>query len=546
MNHYLTTLCIYSTIENHEEILDRFYKLFESIWKYQSDFAKYIEDVHSGYYIQHSLDNILQEVEGRQLMCEALYLYGIMLLLMEERVPGFVREKLLVAMCRIRGEGALENFEHICKLCRNTGYVPGPDGKRPKNHPESIFNRFAPSSELVRLLIGRLQTDDIYLMAATYPDPAHRSTRISTQASMLYVILYFAPDILHKNKASMREIVDKHFNDNWVIATYMGTIVDLTVEWAPYAAAKSAIDNVITLNSVKTIAEANAKLIAKSIEELKGYLKEGVLQQDFLLDNLTALLNTVRGCNIAMRWRLLHRKTRSEVYRKAIDSTCNAPTIVALLLNSAQLEYVLKGLLADLLSAREGAWTDGRQGAVQRLKDLSIMFTGENVLVRVKRDENLLKWFGSLAEQVEGLSLADGGAGSTTGSAVSTHNTATGRKIQVMIAALEDVEQFEAVDTNIQIKTYLQEIRDIFKVMIRTSNITPSSLSILEVSSDLSYAWQLLPDYISLLHERIRKDPSSVVLLRAFFLKTASVLDIPLTRLVAIDSPDIVSVAAYY
>eukprot|EP01031_Cornospumella_fuschlensis_P040079 gene40079-48840_t len=308
--------------ENHEEILDRFYKLFESIWKYQADFAKYIEDVHSGYYIQHSLDNILQEVEGRQLMCEALYLYGIMLLLMEERVPGYVREKLLVAMCRIRGEGALENFEHICKLCRNTGYIPGPDGKRPKNHPENIFNRFAPSSELVRLLIGRLQTDDIYLMAATYPDPAHRSTRISTQASMLYVILYFAPDILHKNKASMREIVDKHFNDNWVISTYMGTIVDLTVEWAPYAAAKSAIDNVITLSSVKAIAEANAKLISKSIEELKAYLKEGVLQQDFLLDNLTALLNTVRGCNIAIRWRLLHRRTRSEVYRKTIDSTC--------------------------------------------------------------------------------------------------------------------------------------------------------------------------------------------------------------------------------
>lgn len=124
--------------ENHEEILDRFYKLFESIWKYQADFARYIDDVNNGYYIQHSLENILQEVEGRQLLCEVLYMYGVMLLILEERVPGFVREKLLVGVCRLRGEGSLENFEEICKLCRNTGYIPGPEGKRPKNFPVSI------------------------------------------------------------------------------------------------------------------------------------------------------------------------------------------------------------------------------------------------------------------------------------------------------------------------------------------------------------------------------------------------------------------------
>ncbi len=33
---------------------------------------------------------------------------------------------------------------------------------------------------------------------------------------MLYVILFFLPDILHNQQAKMREIVDKHFPDNWV------------------------------------------------------------------------------------------------------------------------------------------------------------------------------------------------------------------------------------------------------------------------------------------------------------------------------------------
>lgn len=51
-----------------KEIMERFYHLFESIWKYQLDFNKYIEDVINGMYIQQSIDNILQEVEGKQLV----------------------------------------------------------------------------------------------------------------------------------------------------------------------------------------------------------------------------------------------------------------------------------------------------------------------------------------------------------------------------------------------------------------------------------------------------------------------------------------------
>lgn len=38
---------------------------------------------------------------------------------------------------------------------------------------------------------------------------------------MLYVILFFAPDILHSSQGEMREIVDKHFPDNWVIFDFV-------------------------------------------------------------------------------------------------------------------------------------------------------------------------------------------------------------------------------------------------------------------------------------------------------------------------------------
>lgn len=66
------------------------------------------------------------------------------------------------------------------------------------------------------MVLGRLRSDDLYNQIIAYPLPEQRSTALATQASMLYVILYFAPDVLHSQQAIMREIVDKHFPDNWV------------------------------------------------------------------------------------------------------------------------------------------------------------------------------------------------------------------------------------------------------------------------------------------------------------------------------------------
>ena len=91
-------------------------------------------------------------------------------------------------------------------------------------------------------IIGRLRSDDVYHQIKAYPLPAHRSTALSTQAGMLYVraaaesvcrdrnsirkvmlyrasqvLLYFSPDVLRHETAAMREIVDRHFPDNWVV-----------------------------------------------------------------------------------------------------------------------------------------------------------------------------------------------------------------------------------------------------------------------------------------------------------------------------------------
>lgn len=91
------------------------------------------------------------------------------------------------------------------------------------------------------MILLRLRSDDVYNQTRVYPAPEHRSFALAQQASMLYVLLFFSPATLHEAKSTMREIVDKHFCDNWVVPVYMGLLVDLSVEWDRYKAARDAL-----------------------------------------------------------------------------------------------------------------------------------------------------------------------------------------------------------------------------------------------------------------------------------------------------------------
>lgn len=73
------------------------------------------------------------------------------------------------------------------------------------------------NQNLVNLVIDRLISDDIYNHLPLYPNPEHKSTALANQAAMLYVCLFFQPLTLHNEHCIMRQIVDKYFEDNWVI-----------------------------------------------------------------------------------------------------------------------------------------------------------------------------------------------------------------------------------------------------------------------------------------------------------------------------------------
>ena len=135
------------------------FKCFESIEKYAADLVQMFEDLESGKFIQQNFDSLLRQEEGKQLCAEALYLLGVQLLTVDERIPGPVRERLVVSYFRYSGatsgSGHVSHVDTVCELLRSTGFSAG--SKRPSGYPETFFSRVPVPKTFVNK-VSRLKT----------------------------------------------------------------------------------------------------------------------------------------------------------------------------------------------------------------------------------------------------------------------------------------------------------------------------------------------------------------------------------------------------
>lgn len=516
--------------ENNYDLLGRFYSLFESIFRYISDLQQYVEELQENAIVHYTLETVLLDFEGCQLLAEAIYLYGVMLLLLDMKIPGSARERMIVAYFRYMGS-QVENIQEVVRLCRQTGFVRG--GSRPAKYPESFFARFPLPRNLLDMAVGRLRTEDIYNCTSSYGTASSlRSLALSTQSSMLYVIMFFIPDLLYNNKAVMREIVDKHFPDNWVIPFYMGYTVDLASMWNPYPAAQAALKNILTRSNIMHVTESHVKNLVNAKKGLKKYLTEGVLLDDYVLDHISPLLNQVRSCNYTLRWTILHRTTDIQKYREYILKAISTKDLVYLMNHTAQFEFQLKTIVNRLIEEKQNRWDQAKQECVGRMQELSEYFSGNKALTRVEKNAQFEQWFKFLGDEIASLDMSN--------------QFVSGRKIGRINEALEEVEEYEQIYSSLQIKQFLDDTRKYMKQMIRTVNVNGKVQSDLDVISDFSYAAGIIKDYTPYFHQLIKQDQKIVLVLKATFKKLASLLDKPLVRISMAESKDDVSVAEYH
>ena len=113
------------------------------------------------------------------------------------------------------------------------------------------------------------------------------------------------------------------------------------------------------------------------------------------------------------------------------------------------------------------------------------------------------------------------------------------------ILMLADVE-FHQLDSQLQVKQFLMETRQLLNYMIRIANLREDFLITLQIVCDLSYAWIIIDSYTEHMQQAVRDDPALVRRLRATFLKLSSALDLPLMRINQAGSADLLSVSQHY
>eukprot|EP01125_Pyxidicula_operculata_P012814 TRINITY_DN4218_c0_g1_i3.p1 TRINITY_DN4218_c0_g1~~TRINITY_DN4218_c0_g1_i3.p1 ORF type:complete len:1114 (+),score=245.98 TRINITY_DN4218_c0_g1_i3:40-3381(+) len=526
--------------ETYIKKLKRFYNLFHLVYKYGSEFVQYIADIENANYIQHTLEGILNDENGKQLLCEALHLFGVMLLLLDQKIDGVVRERMVISYLRYMGQNELENYDEVLKLIERTGYsANNPPKKRIPNYPEKYFSRIKLPKSAVKMIIGRIRTDDVYNLIPRYPKPSHRSAALSIQSQMIYVCLYFTPEILHLEEAIMREIVDKHFPDNWVVPFYLGFSVDLTVEWEAYNAARLALANTTQPKQITALVAKQNRKIPKILNQIDLYLQEGTLTEEYILKNRQKLLEWLREANVALRWLILHTRRSTKKFQDTFMKDIDQSQVLLLLMKTSQFEFVLTRLIRSILEGKQDKWEQAKKESTERVKELSEVFSGAKALSRVEKNERLQSWFEKIGTQIEALDFED--------------KTVSGRKIQHLIRALEEVAAYHQIETNVPVKNFLQETRTFLSKMIRIVNINEDVMVSIELVSELAYARDLVYEYIPLMQERIKQDPRTVMLLRSTFLKLSSILKIPLDRINHFASmgkeamtKEIINVSEYY
>ena len=523
---------------NHIDIISRFFSLFQSIFQYIEDWKAFVNQVNSNIFVQHTINTILSNKNMRPLFCESVFNAGIMLILTDRLIPGIIREKLIMSYYRYKGGATIPNFNEIYELFERTGYIPSlpitdvKEEVRPKRYPVDFFKRCKLDTKIIEQINLTIVGNDIYDQQLVYPTTnEYKNVTFSQQASLIAVNLFFTPDTLDKDKKNILDIMNKHFQDNLVVSLYMGYTIDLNDYWKDFKAANQSLDYNKKNNIIKDTINENIKKIKELDDQIKKYLNEGVMTEESVLNQIEDLLNLMRISNVVLRFFLLQRNTTRKSARELINEKLNNKDLINLLLDLSQFEYLVKTMFQNLVFNKDTMWDNDKGTCIQKLSELISYYSGNSAFNSTKLEE-YSKYFEDLSNKVNKLDTKN--------------PTKVGNRISKLKKMIEGVTKLTYISESANAKENLAIVNKKLDHMLLLINVKKNYLISISKISDFSYAWIYIHDYKKELQDLLKQDSKNVLLLRATFLKLASILNTPLGRLFEIDSPDIESVSEYY
>lgn len=547
--------------ENYVDILTRFYLTFESVQRYAYDLNRFLVDLEDETFVGQSFEGLLQEAEGRQLLCEAYFLLGHMLLTTDNYFEGGLRERLIVGYYRYSSYKSSPDscLDETCNIMRTTSYRSASQlvykcdkltssvqqHHRPAGYPESLFARAGVNQSVVNVLIAKLQSVDIYNQTVlSFPHPDHRSAAFAQQASMLYVLLYFCPSILKTQRSRMREITDKFFSDNWVISVYMGELVSLIEAWEPYKAARESLYQLFDVETTRGITNQVHLKFYRVAKQLQEYLREGWLCEDSVLDNCNKILNQIREANMILKWLLLHSqppqswqlKLSKTLYSIVVEQQPDRAKLCDFLQNLAVLERKFASIYEKLMENRETKIADNKSKAIETLDDLIGIYNDSKSTRWIKPSEcsTMSKILEAVKLNLVSLSLVE-------------QNNCRDSIIK-LINSLESSREAYSDGKCLQVTQLFMDLKESLMKILKYLGLPENLRVSLQSIGDISYAWRIMDvNFSQQMQQVIKENSAKIYGIESIFLKLASAFDTHLMRIQQFNAQaDLISVSQYY
>uniref|UniRef100_A0A915DKT2 WASH complex subunit strumpellin n=1 Tax=Ditylenchus dipsaci TaxID=166011 RepID=A0A915DKT2_9BILA len=366
------------------DYLRKFSHLLDAICTFVFDFLEYAEKYNSNQ-LKSLLDRRFLKLNA--LKCEVLYLFGAILLLLENEFPGYTKERIFVAYYRSSAEFH-SNLEMLVSLLRNR-----------KEPFENCFIQLKVNSAFVDHVINFLKS------YTTLEDSDYLHEQISNekQAAMIYTCLYFKPDHLHNQFNVMRQIVDKYFADKWVISLHLELKVNLCDKWDGYKAASAALQNTIHSTTV-------ARNAAEKAQTIRAYQLPSAL---LAVENLGDYGKLISEYNAHLRWLVLHSTPGETKQKKSLavlnlvnsNTKLSSKDLVSFLTKLAYFEYKFRQSCLHLIT-RKREDCSRLKSKVCSIFDQIIVFLDNPVSMQtsINWNEKLKNWLQTIKKCVAKIS----------------------------------------------------------------------------------------------------------------------------------------------
>uniref|UniRef100_A0A5S6QBQ5 WASH complex subunit strumpellin n=1 Tax=Trichuris muris TaxID=70415 RepID=A0A5S6QBQ5_TRIMR len=526
--------------DDHEQFIRRAVNCMNSIGQYRSDLVKLFADLDGGVYGSECLESLASNPVGKQLLAESVYVMGVILLTLDRRIGGPIRERLLVFCYRHADWRSSfgNSFANMCTIFRSSNYAPS---KRCPGYPENLFARAEVSKEVVNFLIFgfRDEPSGVRSFPSLLPSSADSGCSVD-QGAIVFVLLYFVPNVLHSCPDVMEEVVKKYFTGDFVIHLYMGSTVNLLYEWNHYKAAWRALKSQCSTLASRTMSTRLYDEFERFKEKPFVAQPEG-LDKQHVVSNVHTIIQSILRMNRALRWCILNCCTafpewnsikQWRNWRFGIDRRLTLEYLFQALLRAAQYEQRVKEIVRTLLDNKVEEMKLAQREVFEKLDNvLSFCNDGSS---GEKETDSLTKLLQDAREAV--------------GSASPERPQTCSRTLSLTLRQLKTMKRTDTIRTRTEclMTDAVEDLQNSINKFMELQGLKEDSFLALQDACDFAYGWELISRFLDQLRLLIRVQPSSSVVLHPLFFKMSSAFSAPLHRIGTAGDPSFSYVSEYY